>query len=254
MSNVGRYVWFELFTADPAAAPAFYAAVTGWKTQKWEGGDYTMWVSPAGPIGGVMALPEQAKAMGAPPHWMGFVGVAVVDQTAERVKALGGQVYVPPTDIPGAGRFALLADPQGATFGVHQGMTDQPPMTGLGTFGWSELMSADPDAGFAFYSELFGWQKSTAMDMGDMGTYQMFGPTADPNDMIGGMMRKPTGMPVSAWLHSVRVPSADEAAEVVKAHGGQVMNEPMDIPGGGRAAAFTDAQGAAFGVFSDGKV
>ena len=77
---IGRYVWHELLTTDPKAAESFYTEVVGWKTQPFEG-EYTMWVSSQGPLGGVMTLPEEAKKMGAPPHWTAYVEVASTDAT-----------------------------------------------------------------------------------------------------------------------------------------------------------------------------
>src|SRR5687768_9589031 len=97
----GHFVWHELLTTDTKKAIAFYTEVIGWKTQLFEENQgpepYTMWVSSQGPLGGVMTLPEEAKKMGVPPHWMGHVEVADVDAAVAKVKSSGGQVHVPPT-------------------------------------------------------------------------------------------------------------------------------------------------------------
>jgi predicted enzyme related to lactoylglutathione lyase len=66
---------------------------------------------------GMMKMP--AKAM-APPNWLPYVAVENVDATAARTPELGGRVYVPPTDIPGIGRFAVTADPTGAALAVFK--------------------------------------------------------------------------------------------------------------------------------------
>ncbi len=119
-TNSGRFVWYELMTTDPSAAVAFYGHVVGWKTQPFgEGGDpYLMWVAGQGPLGGVMRLPEAASKMGAPSHWMAHVEVADVDATVVEARRLDAKVFVEPTDIPTIGRFAVLADPFGATISV----------------------------------------------------------------------------------------------------------------------------------------
>jgi hypothetical protein len=57
---------------------------------------------------------------GVPPHWMIYVTVANCDERAARAGQLGGQICVPPTDIPNVGRFAVIADPQGAAFSLIQ--------------------------------------------------------------------------------------------------------------------------------------
>src|SRR5258708_24313678 len=99
-SIVGRFVWHELLTTDPQAALPFYSDVVGWKTQPWESGEYTMWVGGEGPLGGTMKLPDEARKMGAPPHWTSNVAVADVDATVAQARKLGGRVYVEPNDIP----------------------------------------------------------------------------------------------------------------------------------------------------------
>jgi len=53
-----------------------------------------------------------------PDHWMIYFGVADCDASCEQVRSLGGSVSVPPTDVPGVGRFAVVADPTGAFFSV----------------------------------------------------------------------------------------------------------------------------------------
>ena len=118
-ANNGRFVWYEQLAKDPQKAIDFYTDVVGWKTQPFkEGEDYVMWVGEQGPLGGVMKLPDEAAKMGTPPHWMAHVHVDNVDIAASQVKKLGGKVYKEPTDIPSVGRFAVIADPQGAVLSI----------------------------------------------------------------------------------------------------------------------------------------
>jgi predicted enzyme related to lactoylglutathione lyase len=63
----------------------------------------------------MMAMPPGEKA---PTHWLPYFAVTSVDTTAQTAASLGATTYVPPTDIPGTGRFAVFADPQGATFAI----------------------------------------------------------------------------------------------------------------------------------------
>jgi uncharacterized protein len=256
----GRFVWYDLMTTDPAAAQEFYTKLVGWTMTPFEGQPYSMWTSQDGPIGGVMELPEEARSHGAPAHWVPYVAVANVDETVEQAKGHGANVNVPPTDIPDIGRFAVLADPQGATFAVFTASsewtgTDNPTP---GTFSWHELMTTDYEKAFDFYHDLFGWEKTGAMDMGDQGgMYQMFGrsgapagPSGEPA-MLGGMMNKPANVPMPpAWILYVMIDDADEGVEQVKAMGGQIVYGPMDVPGGDRVAQAIDPQGAVFGVHS----
>ena len=95
----GRFVWYELFTTDLPAARAFYSRVVGWQTMdaQMPGHDYWMFTMGEKPVTGLMTLPEDARKMGTPPNWIGYVGVADVDATSAKAKANGGTVYVPPT-------------------------------------------------------------------------------------------------------------------------------------------------------------
>src|SRR5262245_49835919 len=115
-----NFVWYELMTTDATAAEDFYRKVVGWKLQAsgQPGMDYTLLLAGEVPSAGLMRLPQEACDAGARPGWVGYVGVGDVDAYAARVTAAGGTVHVPPTDIPNIGRFAMVADPQGAVFSL----------------------------------------------------------------------------------------------------------------------------------------
>jgi uncharacterized protein len=254
-ANKGRFVWYEHLTKDPKAAMAFYSDVVGWKTQPFTetGSDYVMWVGSQGPLGGVMELPEEAAKMGAPPHWMAHVEVENVDATAALAKKLGGKIHKEPTDIPTVGRFAVIADPQGAFISVF---TPNAPMalhdsSKPAEFCWNELMTSDSQAAFNFYSQLFGWKILQEMDMGPMGTYRIFG---IGDKQMGGMMTVPPGTPMPPmWIYYAETPDLDAALARAKKHQAKVMNGPMDVPGGGRIAQIMDPQGAAFALHQAAK-
>lgn len=252
----GRFVWYDLNTTDPEGAQKFYTDVVGWGATQWENSGnipYTMWTVGEQTIGGVMQLPAEAQAGGAPSHWISYISTPDVDATVEKATGLGANVMVPPMDIPTVGRFAVLTDPQGAiiaTFAPSGDMPGNPGPPTTGFFSWHELATTDPDKAFDFYSALFGWKKTDAMDMGDMGLYQMYGVGEEP---LGAMMRKPAEMPgPSAWLYYVLVADIDAAVAKVKAGGGRILNGPMDIPDGGRIAQAMDPQGAMFALHEQG--
>lgn len=116
----GAFSWNELMTSDPEAALAFYTALFRWNVQKMPmpGGDYHVVRVGDTSVGGVMAIPPEAKAGGMPPSWGSYVTVADVDATARRAVELGGKVAHGPHDIPGVGRMAVIVDPQGAALNV----------------------------------------------------------------------------------------------------------------------------------------
>ena len=247
----GRFVWYELMTTDLAAARAFYGPVVGWQASDSEMPGMQYWMFKVGerPVAGLMDLPEDARKMGTPPSWIGYVWVPDLDAAVAKAASSGGTVYVQPTDIPNVGRFAIVADPGGAVLGLFKSANpadDQAPdQDAPGGVGWHELYAGDLASAFAFYAGLFGWEKKDAMDMGEMGTYQIFG-TADT--ALGGMMTKPPMIPMPYWGYYFRVGNIDEAAERVKASGGQILNGPMEVPGGDFILQGLDPQGAAFAL------
>jgi predicted enzyme related to lactoylglutathione lyase len=250
----GRFVWYDLLTTDPDQAVNFYTKVVDWGTTQWGDGaegmpPYTMWTANNAPLGGVMPLPEEAKKMGAPPHWLPYIGTPDTDATAARAQQLGGRLLNGPMDIPTVGRFAVLQDPQGAVFAVFTAEGDAPGHEGepkVGEFSWNELTTTDYEGAFKFYSELFGWEKDTAMDMGPQGIYQMY---KRNGQMLGGMMNKPAEMPgPPAWLCYTRVADVAESVAEAKRNGGQILLEPMEVPGGDMIAVGMDPQGAAFAL------
>lgn len=115
----GAFCWGQLNTHDTAQAEAFYTALFGWGAKTGSGGGmtYTEWALGGAPIGGMMAMPPGA---GAPPHWLAYFAVADCKESFEKAVALGAKAWVPPTDLPGTGTFAVLADPQGATFALYK--------------------------------------------------------------------------------------------------------------------------------------
>jgi predicted enzyme related to lactoylglutathione lyase len=251
---LGRFVWYELLTSDPDAAVPFYTKLIGWDTSKWEGMEqpYTMWMNGETPVGGVMQLPEDAVKAGAPPHWLAYVSAPNMDDITKQVSSLGGVVHHV-MEIPTVGKIAILADPQGAVFAGYTPAGDMPGGEGPpepGQFSWHELLADDHEAAFEFYSAVFGWERTDAFDMGEMGMYQMYGlpGTGIP---LGGMLNKPKEVPAPPhWLLYTMVDNVDARAEQVKEMGGQVLNGPMEVPGGDRVVQCMDVQGAVFALHS----
>jgi uncharacterized protein len=255
MSDHGRFIWYELITPDMAGAKRFYGDIVGWTAQDMPmpdgGGEAYSVLSAAGNgVAGMMNLGEPMKAEGMPPNWTGYICVDDCDAAADKVKRLGGSVRRPPLDIPGIGRFAIVADPAGAVFAIMkpippQGGRPEHDVNTVGQTGWHELYGADPETAFAFYADMFGWTKGDAMNMGEMGVYQLFN---NQDGQVGGMMKKPAQVPHPGWLYYFRVADIDKAAETVKADGGQVMMGPMQVPNGEWIVQGVDPQGAMFAV------
>jgi predicted enzyme related to lactoylglutathione lyase len=198
-----------------------------------------------------MEMPKEVSDSGVPPHWMAYISVEDVRTTAAKVENAGGKILQEATDIPGAGSFAELADPQGAAFAVYSSTSegqDSGDLSPVGRFSWNELATSDYKGALAFYSDLFGWEPQDAMDMGEAGIYQIYGRGGQP---FGGMFNKPDEMPgPPMWLYYILVQDVTAAVETVKDLGGQVVNGPMEVPGGDLIAQCLDPQGALFALHS----
>jgi predicted enzyme related to lactoylglutathione lyase len=125
---MGQFVWYELMTTDADAAEEFYRSVIGWGVQDASRPEFRYTIFTAGeiPVGGLMDLPDAAREMGAGPGWMGYIAVDDVDARAAMVAEAGGKIHRSPDDIPEVGRFAVVADPQGAAFVLFKSLMDQP--------------------------------------------------------------------------------------------------------------------------------
>src|SRR5262249_37425216 len=110
----GGIVWNELGTRDTDAAAKFFEGLLGGKADGMEMGPvkYTRFLAGEHMAGGMMALPPEMASV--PPHWMVYFGTDDVDAAADRAQRSGGKITLAPHDIPGIGRFAILADPAGA--------------------------------------------------------------------------------------------------------------------------------------------
>ena len=248
----GRFIWYELLTTDAKAAAKFYGEIIGWTVNAIGGpnGDYHQWAMGDTAIGGMMTIPAPTAADSMRPGWLGYINTPDVDQCAAAITEAGGAIHMPPFDIPGVGRCAMVGDPQGAIFYVMapigEGESKVFSAGVLGHGGWNELHSSDSAAGCAFYEAQFGWRKSSSFDMGPMGTYQLFNAGAED---LGGMMTNPN-VPRSMWLFYFNVEDINDALKRVEAAGGTVTSGPHQVPTGQWMVQATDPQGGAFALLA----
>lgn len=251
-SYQGRFIWTELLCHDAASAAAFYARILPWQSQPFSpGSPYLVFSGANGaPIAGNMSLPAEARAMGTVPHWRAYIGASDVDAIVAQASRLGARILEPARDLPAVGRAALLADPEGARFGVYRPLTESGASAtpGEAPFPWYELAARSRETALGFYQQLFGWELRTPMDMGGGFHYQTFG--LEGQD-FGGCYTIPADRPMPpAWCPYARSSSADEVAGKVVAAGGQLCHGPVDVPNGGRIVQFFDPQHAMFAVVS----
>lgn len=226
----GAFVWHDLMSTDPAAAAGFYGDLFGWTCKAgrfWRGAEA---------VAGIVALDP---GLGWPSHWLGYVAVPDVEATVGKAMAYGAMPLHPPTDAPD-GRFAVLADPDGAALGLVSGVDKAPPI-GPGAFVWDELLAED-DAVRGFYARALGYAVAPS-DMGALGSGWVMRVEGLP---VASILRSPLATP-PFWLPYV-AGDPDAAAARVEGLGGRVLQDVVELEETGRFVVLEDPHGAAFGV------
>jgi predicted enzyme related to lactoylglutathione lyase len=246
----GSPCWVDLMSPDVDASKAFYSAVFGWDAEDQfddEGNRiYTQFMLGGLSVAGLGGQPPGME--GAPAIWNSYISVEDCAATATKVTAAGGTVMMPPTQIMTAGEMAIFADPTGAAISVWKGGDHIGAEIGniVNTYSWNELLTRDVETAKTFYSEVFGWE----YDVGAMpdGSYNLI---KGGDEGWGGLMAMPDEMPDMVPNHwAVYFTVADVAATVdaIKANGGQIVQEPFDIPNIGTCAVIHDPAAGNFNV------
>jgi predicted enzyme related to lactoylglutathione lyase len=246
----GSFIWYELLTADPDAAAAFYGDVVGWAAASagQPGIDYRLFSIGGTRVAGHMKLPDAAAEMGMRPGWLGYIGVDDVDMAVAAIEAAGGKVHMPAMDMDGVGRMAMVADPQGVAFCIMRGASEEASTSfaamAAGHCNWNELSTPDQDGALAFYTGRFGWEKGEVMPMGEMGGYQFI---HHGGGMIGAIMTNPPGR-TAGWNFAFGVRDIAGAPARISAAGGTVHQGPVEVPGGDFVVMASDPEGVPFMV------
>jgi predicted enzyme related to lactoylglutathione lyase len=239
--RVGNFVWFELVTPSVADGAAFWMEVAGFGTTDRDMGAtrYKVLTSEGKSQAGVVE-PQMA---GVPPHWHSYLSVDDVDRKAAAVAANGGKVLVPAMDIPNVGRFAVVADPEGAVFSLFRGATgdDDAPTR----FRWNELWAKNAEAVLPFYQQVFGFGHQVSK-MGTA-TYHLL-TVGDVS--VAGLMTSPDAKVPPMWLPYVAIDDVDAAVARARTNRGAVHAEPMTVANVGRFGIVADRQGAVLGVIT----
>lgn len=246
----GAPCWAELGTTDTSGAGAFYGELFGWRVDadpNPEAGGYTMLMLEGDPVAAMSPLYQE----GQPVAWTFSVAVTDADATARSASAAGGSVLQEPMDVFDYGRFAVLADPEGAVFTLWQprAFRGAARMAEPGSLCWVELATRDAGAAKTFYTEVFGW-RSTAGDVPGTPPYIQVGLGEEPFGGIYPVQGTPMEGAPPHWTLYFGVDDVDAAVEKAVRLGGTSAYPPMDIPGTGRVAGLADPQGATFAVYA----
>jgi predicted enzyme related to lactoylglutathione lyase len=246
VSSPGKFIWFDLVTDDLAASRAFYGAVFGWTFHATGpgAGDYTVVQLGGRAIGG-MLMPQGATPAHA--RWISLMSVADAAGVAQRTQLSGGKVLVEPHAVPARGTHALLADPEGAVFGVlhsSSGDTTDAPVSD-GDFFWVDLFSKDPAGAAAFYRSLMGYAVHPYAPEG-LGVKRLL--LSAQGVARAGIGELPRSDMRAAWLPYVLVGDVPQTLERVARHGGRVLLAPRTEVLDGQLAIVADPRGGVVGI------
>jgi predicted enzyme related to lactoylglutathione lyase len=244
--QIGHFCWWSLMTKDVISANDFYQQLFDWQLDEIDipgQGKTTIYSAGRGGFGNPILLEPDFPA---PSHWMTYLVVENVDDACELAKKLGGDVCVPPFDIPTIGRTAVVQDPVGSAFHIFTPMQDDDNLNmiggGLGEICWMELMVENPAMVSPFYAGLFGWKFAEPMPMNG-GEYISF--TVN-NVQVGGILKRPPGVPEMPplWMNYFSVPSVAKWSDKVTSLGGKLLMPKTEIPETGFFALVEDPTGA----------
>lgn len=256
----GWPVWYELMTPDPVGAIPFYRAALGWEIARDDmampnGSEYRMiGRADGGNAGGVLTLTEGMMQMGMAPGWFTYFHADDVDALAEKVKELGGAVHLPPTDMAGAGRIAMVSDPFDAMFYLIRptpppdrpdAQSDVFAQGAVGHSAWNELGTTDGPGAVEFYTALFGWKSDDFMLMGAAGEYRFVELDGVQIGAISPMLAEGSN---PGWLPYFRATDIHAAKEAVLANGGALVLDAHEVPGSDMIVIVRDPAGAQLGI------
>lgn len=255
----GALSWIDLESPDRAESAAFYGELFGWRHESAgpQGGGYGFFTLDGRQVAGV-----GPRQLGSRAQWSLYFHTEDIDAAVAAARDAGGGVVLEPTDVPTAGRLAVLADPGGARFRLWQprdhaglGAVNAP-----GTLVWAELHSTDALLAGAFYRAVLGWQVSRGETAGGTGLDGATCYTVGPAD--GGGARTAHGritqLPQeslaagdrSRWHPYFAVTDCDAVLNAAVKQGASVLIPPMELPEGGRLAMLADPAGAVCAVLA----
>ncbi|NUP74619.1 MAG: VOC family protein [Sinomonas sp.] len=248
----GAPCWADLMTSDVEKAKTFYGELFGWTyetgDQEKYGGYTTAWKD-GEQVAGLMAkMPDQATM---PDVWTIYLSTDDINKTAQKIESAGGQVFLPPMEVPEQGHMAMFGDAGGAAFGVWQssGHTGFGRIAEPGSPVWFENFTRSYEPTVKFYQEALDWDTDVMSDTPEF-RYTTLGAGMEAKaGIMDAANELPEGVP-SNWHIYWGVEDADAAIETASKLGGQVIRGAEDTPFG-RMATLADPLGAVFLINQD---
>ena len=241
----GKFVWADLVTDDVAAARKFYSQLFGWFFR--DCGNYAIGYNDDRPLCGVFhrTRPTDGKAE---PRWFGYISVRNVDRAERSAIGDGGRILAAARKMAARGEQAILADSEGALFGVVKSSSGDPEdfLAEPGDWIWMELLSRDARAAAEFYRGVAGYEVVASTNSNRLSDYVLVS-EGYARATVRTLSNANTHVQPT-WLPFVRVKNAGESAERARQLGGKVLVEPKPELFEGRVAVIADPTGAAIGV------
>jgi predicted enzyme related to lactoylglutathione lyase len=248
----GKFIWADLFTADPAAAQMFYTGLFGWEATTIErttpsgSHSYIILANGGEPVTGIAHWPSRMPDA-VHGRWVGYVSVPDVAKALATATAAGGRVLFPAKDLPKRGTQAIFIDPEGAELGVLHSSSGDPGeyAPDLGDLVWAQLFAHDPVAEGRFCASIAGWEvlSDTRNDRPNVFVLASGGYS---RASVVSLPTQPQAKP--GWLLFVRVADVKAAAAKAVSLGGRVLVAPSDVPTEYWRAVIADPTGAVIGL------
>jgi hypothetical protein len=261
--------WVDTSQPDPEAVLPFYRGLFGWEFENMvpEGSEAKYFAGRirGGDVAGVGSISESAPQMAT---WNTYIWVDSTDETAGKAVKAGGKVLMEPFDVVGAGRMAVLADPEGATFRVWQANARRGAgvVNEHGALNFNNLATRDIQGAKAFYGAVFGWN-TLILPQGAMWVLPGYGDHLEEGNPGLRQQMVQMGAPVgfidvvaavdpiakddhqtpAHWRVVFAVDEVNEATASAQKLGGEVVRGPLDAPWT-RVAVIADPEGAAFTI------
>lgn len=237
----GKFIWFDLVTASPDAARAFYGKVFGWSFQAVaDGNDYSLIVAGERLIGGIF----QPAASAAGTRWLSFASVGDIDAVLAKLERNGFVKLLPATEVPGRGAQAIVRDSQGAIVGLMRSASGDPPDEPVapGEFFWVDLYTRDTAAAAAAYAAV-GYAVVPADE--NEGN-RMF--LESRGYARAGITPLPPEESRAGWLPYVQVEDVAATTATALQAGGKVLLAPDPAVLDGNLAVIGDPLGGVIGI------
>jgi hypothetical protein len=241
----GKFVWADLVTDDVSSVRKFYGQLFGWSYVN--AGDYTIAKNQDRPLCGMFQRQRPAGGS-ARPRWIGYLSVPNVRKAQRAVTQAGGRILAEAWEVPDRGEQAVLADPEGAVFGILHSSSGDPQdfLPDPGDWIWVQLLSRDARQAGAFYQSVAGYEIVENLDSVRPDDFVL---TSDGYARAAVLTLPDDKREVQPnWLPFVRVTSVSDSLAKVKDLGGRVLISPHPKLLGGRLAVIADPTGAAIGI------